>query len=125
MYNVFADAVVVAHFLFIVFIIFGGLLVIRWPRTFLVQMPAALWGAAVEIFAWNCPLTPLENHFRNLAGSSLYSGDFIARYLLFVIYPEYLTTATQYIFGGLVIFINVIFYTIAICKQRSTQTPAI
>jgi len=121
-YNVFADAVVVAHFLFIAFVILGGLLVIRWPRTFFVQMPAALWGAAVEIFAWTCPLTPLENHFRNLAGSSLYSGDFIARYLLFVIYPEYLTTATQYIFGGLVIFINVIFYTIAICKQRSTQT---
>jgi len=124
-YNVFADAVVAAHFLFIVFVILGGLLVILWPRTVFVQMPAALWGAAVEIFGWTCPLTPLENHFRNLAGSRLYSGDFITRYLLLVIYPENLTTQTQYILGGLVILINVIFYTIAISKRRSTQIPVI
>jgi hypothetical protein len=122
-YNVFADAVVVAHFLFIVFVLLGGLLVIRWPRLAFAHLPAAIWGAAVEIFAWTCPLTPLENHFRILAGSGSYSGDFIARYLPLVIYPANLTTATQYIFGGLVIFINVIFYTIAICKQRSMQTP--
>ena len=125
MYNVFADAIVLAHFIFIAFVICRGLLVIRRPRLAFAHLPAAIWGAAVEFFAWTCPLTPLENHFRNLAGSSSYNGDFIARYLLLVIYPENLTTATQYIFGGLVIFINVIFYTIAICKQRSMQTPVI
>jgi hypothetical protein len=117
-YNVLANAIVLAHFLFIAFIICGGLLVIRWPHIAIVHLPAAVWGAVVEIFGWVCPLTPLENHFRLLEGDSSYRGDFITRYLLPVIYPEYLTTEIQQFFGGLVIIINLIFYIIAIQKQR-------
>jgi hypothetical protein len=86
-----------------------------------VHLPAAVWGAVVEIFGWVCPLTPLENHFRLLAGGSSYSGDFIARYLLPVIYPENMTITKQYIFGGIVIVINIIFYSIAIQKLRSRK----
>jgi hypothetical protein len=117
-YNVLANAIVLAHFLFIAFIICGGLLVIRWPHIAIVHLPAAVWGTFVEIFGWICPLTPLENHFRLLAGNSSYSGDFIARYLMPVIYPENLTATIQQVFGGLVIIINLIFYIIVIQKQR-------
>jgi drug/metabolite transporter superfamily protein YnfA len=120
-YNVLANAIVLAHFLFIAFVICGGLLVIRWPRFAVVHLPAAVWGAIVEIFGWICPLTPLENHFRLLAGNSSYSGDFIARYLLPVIYPENMTVTKQYIFGKIVIVINIIFYSIAIQKLRSRK----
>ncbi len=121
MYNVLASAILLAHLLFIAFVICGGFLVIRWPRTAVVHLPAAVWGAVVEIFGWVCPLTPLENHFRLLAGNSSYSGDFIARYLIPVIYPENLTATMQQVFGGLVIFINIIFYFLAIRKQRSRR----
>ena len=109
MYNVIANAIVLAHFLFIVFVICGGLLVIRWPRIAFVHLPAAVWGAAVEIFGWICPLTPLENHLRNLAGGSSYNGDFIARYLIPVIYPENLSVTIQQVFGWLVIAVNILF----------------
>ena len=118
MYNVLANAIVLAHFLFIAFVICGGLLVIRWPRSAVVHLPMAVWGAAVEIFGWVCPLTPLENYFRLLAGNSSYNGDFIARYLIPVIYPENLTNESQQLLGGIVIVVNVIFYTIAIRKHR-------
>ena len=118
MYNVLADTIVVTHFLFIVFVICGGLLVIRWPRISFVHLPAAVWGTTVEIFGWVCPLTPLENHFRNLAGDASYSGDFIVRYLLPVIYPENLTTTIQQLLGGLVIAVNVIIYIVVIRKHR-------
>ena len=121
MYNIFADAIVVIHFLFITFVICGGLLVIRWPKMAFAHLPAAVWGAAVEIFGWICPLTPLENHFRYLAGDALFSGDFIVRYLIPLIYPENLTINIQHILGGIVIIINVIFYTIAIRKQRRSD----
>jgi len=117
-YNVLADTIVVTHFLFIVFVICGGLLVIRWPRISFVHLPAAVWGTTVEIFGWVCPLTPLENHFRNLAGDASYSGDFIVRYLLPVIYPENLTTTIQQLLGGLVIAVNVIIYIVVIRKHR-------
>jgi hypothetical protein len=119
MYHVLANAIVLAHFLFIAFVICGGLLVIRWPRIAFVHLPAAVWGTVVEIFGWICPLTPLENHFRLLAGNSSYSGDFIARYLMPVLYPENLTATMQQVFGAFVIAINIIFYFIAIKKLRS------
>jgi hypothetical protein len=118
MYNILADAIVVIHFLFITFVICGGLLVIRWPRAAFAHLPAAVWGAAVEIFGWVCPLTPLENRFHDLAGDASYSGDFITRYLLPVIYPANLTTSIQQILGGIVIVVNVIIYIIAIRKHR-------
>ena len=118
MYNVLANAIVLTHFLFIAFVVCGGLLVIYWPRIAFVHLPAAVWGAVVEIFGWVCPLTPLENQFRLLAGGNSYSGNFIARYLIPVLYPENLTATIQQVLGGLVIIINLIFYTIAMQKQR-------
>lgn len=118
MYNVLANAIVLAHFLFIAFVICGGLLVIRWPRLAVVHLPAVVWGAAVEIYGLVCPITPLENHFRMLAGDTSYSGDFIARYLLLVIYPENLTTTIQQLLGCLVIAVNVIIYIVVIRKYR-------
>jgi hypothetical protein len=116
-YNALADTIVVTHFLFIVFVICGGLLVIRWPRMAFAHLPAAVWGAAVEIFGWICPLTPLENHFRLLSGETSYSGDFIVRYLIPVIYPENLTASIQQLSGGLVIAVNVIIYIVVIRKH--------
>lgn len=118
MYNILADAIVVIHFLFILFVIGGGLLVIRSPKLAMVHLPAVVWGAAVEIFGWICPLTPLENRFRDLAGKTAYSGDFIGRYLLPVIYPENLTADIQYILGGLVITVNVVIYFIVVRRRR-------
>jgi hypothetical protein len=116
--KILADAIVVIHFLFIIFVICGGLLVLRWPKMAIAHLPAAVWGAAVEIFGWLCPLTPLENRFRDLAGETAYSGDFIGRYLLPVIYPENLTAEIQYILGGLVITVNVMIYYIVIRRRR-------
>ena len=118
MYKLLADAIVLAHFLFIVFIVGGGLLVIRCPRLAWMHLPAAIWGAVIEFLGWICPLTPLENHFRELGGGVSYSGDFVVHYLLAVIYPENLTVEIQCILGGLVIAINVIFYTLAIRRYR-------
>ncbi len=118
MHKILADTIVIIHFLFIIFVITGGLLVILWPKMAFVHIPAAIWGAAVEIFGWICPLTPMENRFRDLAGETAYSGDFIGRHVLPVIYPENLTAEIQYILGGLVITVNVMIYFIVIRRRR-------
>lgn len=119
MYKFIADALVMAHFLFIVFVVAGGALVIYRPRAAWLHLPAALWGAVVEFAGWICPLTPLENHFRVLAGSATYSGDFVAQYFLPLIYPENLTRETQLVLGLLVVVVNIIFYVLAVKKHRS------
>ncbi|HOU05050.1 MAG: DUF2784 domain-containing protein [Smithellaceae bacterium] len=118
LYSLIVDALVVAHFLFIVFVVGGGLLVIYWPRAAWLHLPAAAWGAMVEFTGWFCPLTPLENYFRNLAGEASYSGDFVAQYLLFLIYPENLTREAQFVLGFFVVFINIVLYFIAVKKHR-------
>ena len=121
MYRFFADVLVVVHFLFILFVVAGGILVLRRPRLAILHLPAVIWGAAVELCSWICPLTPLENYFRGLSGSTGYSGDFVEHYLIPLIYPENLTIGTQYILGGMVVIVNLIFYLIVWHKKKNTQ----
>ncbi len=112
LYRLLANAVVVFHALFIVFILFGGLLAWRWRWVALVHVPAAIWGVLIEYRGWICPLTPLENSLRVKAGQAGYSGGFVEHYLLPAIYPSGLTPRMQAGLGTLVLAVNVVAYTI-------------
>lgn len=109
-YRLAADAVVFAHLLFILFVLCGGLLVLRWRRLAWLHLPAVAWGMAVEFFHLYCPLTPLENHLRQAAGESGYGGGFIEHYLLALIYPSGLTPSIQLVLGTLVLGLNLAVY---------------
>lgn len=108
-----ADLLVLLHLAFVAFVVAGGLLVLRWPHLAWVHVPCAAWGAVVSFAGWVCPLTPLENHFRQQAGEAGYSGDFVARYLLPVLYPEGLTREAQVVLGALVVVVNTAVYAAA------------
>jgi hypothetical protein len=105
-FSVAADAVLVLHFAFVLFVVAGGLLVLRWPRVAWLHVPAALWGALIEFGGWICPLTPLENSLRQRGGESGYSGGFIDHYVTSLIYPDGLTRPMQIAIGLLVLVIN-------------------
>lgn len=113
-YSFLAALVMVMHFAFIVFVVMGGLLVLKRRWVAWLHIPAAVWGALIEFMGWICPLTPLENKFRMLAGESGYTGDFVARYLLPIIYPGALTREIQLLLGALVLIINVLVYAVVI-----------
>ncbi|MFJ4290361.1 DUF2784 domain-containing protein [Cupriavidus sp. NPDC089707] len=113
-----ADLVVVVHGLFIVFVVAGGLLVLRWPRLAWVHVPAAVWGVLIEWVGGTCPLTPLENALRRAAGEAGYSGGFIERYLLPLIYPAGLTPAVQFWLGLVVLVVNVAVYVVWWRRRR-------
>ncbi len=121
MYQLLADAVVLVHFLFVLFALAGGLLALRWPRAAWLHLPMAGWAALVELAGWECPLTPLENRFRQLAGGTPYEGDFLTRYLLRLLYPEHLTAATQRLLAGIVVALNVIVYAFVL-RRRTVRT---
>ena len=116
-YSILADVVLVVHFLFVAFVALGGLLVLRWRRVAWLHVPAAAWGTAIEFFGWICPLTPFENELRRRAGESAYAGDFVARYLMPVIYPEGLTREAQITLGLMALFFNLAIYTLAIRRR--------
>ena len=106
LFAILAALVVLLHITFVAFAAFGGMLVIRWSRLAWVHVPAACWAAYVELSGSICPLTPLENTLRVKAGLDLYSGDFMARYVLPVLYPDGLTREAQIAIGLAVVAIN-------------------
>jgi len=105
-----ADAVVLLHLAFIAFVVAGAVLLFRWPRLALLHVPALLWGAYAEFSGALCPLTPLENRLRAVAGASGYHGGFVEHYLIPLIYPETLTREWQTLLGIIVVVVNASLY---------------
>lgn len=101
-----ADAVLLLHLAFILFVVLGGLLVLRRPRLAWLHLPAVVWGAFIEFTGGVCPLTPLEVTLRQRAGEAGFTGGFIEHYVTAVIYPGGLTRPTQVAFGVLVLALN-------------------
>jgi hypothetical protein len=110
-YRVLADAVLLLHLAFILFVVLGGWLVAIRPKLVWLHLPVVAWGASVEFFGLTCPLTPLENWLRDHGGESGYSGGFIDHYLMPLMYPAGLTRGMQLVLGGMVVAINVAAYT--------------
>jgi hypothetical protein len=114
-----ADAVVLLHFAFVVFVLFGGLLLLRWRKLAWLHLPVALWGILIEFAGWICPLTPLENRLRYQAGLEMYEGDFVMRYIMPILYPQELTRELQIMFGFIVLVLNgVCYYYVFYYKNR-------
>jgi hypothetical protein len=124
LYGNLATAVVLAHFAFIVFVMFGGLLALRWPRAPWIHIPLFLWGGYVELAGAICPLTPLENGLRRAAGDAQYAGGFIEHYLLPVMYPSGLTRTVQIVLGVALVLLNVAIYSFVIWRRRRGNEPA-
>jgi len=110
LYRLGADLVLLLHFSFVLFVLLGGLLLVKCPRLMWLHLPAVAWGAFVEFSGWICPLTPLENWLRTQAGEATYAGDFLIRYLSGILYPEALTREVQVVLGILVLSVNLAIY---------------
>ena len=117
-----ADAIVLLHLGFILFVALGGLLVLRWPKLAWAHLPAVIWGALVELAGWICPLTPLENRLRAAAGDPAYTGGFIDRYIVPIVYPAQLTRGTQLALGIAVIVVNLVIYGNLVFRRHG-QSP--
>ncbi len=108
-YRILADIVLIVHFCFVLFVVFGGLLVVRRRWAASLHLPAIVWGVLVECFFWACPLTTLENSLRQLSGESGYTDGFIDHYISAVLYapisPQFSITL-----GLLLIGFNLLVY---------------
>lgn len=117
-YRLLADLVLVVHLAFIAFIVTGGLLVRRRRWMAFVHLPCAVYGAAIELAGWICPLTPLENRLRVLGGEAGYAGGFIEHYLVPIVYPPGLTPRAQTALGIAVAVGNAAVYAWALRGPR-------
>jgi hypothetical protein len=109
-YRFLADAVLLLHLGFILFVAFGALLVARRRRWLPLHLLAAGWGFLVEVSGAVCPLTWAELYFRRVAGDAGYRGGFIEHYLLPMIYPAGLSRGVQLALGVGVLALNAVLY---------------
>jgi hypothetical protein len=113
-----ADAVLLLHVAFVLFVVLGGALLLRWPKLAWIHLPAVVWAALVELNGWICPLTPLEVEFRRASGEAGYAGDFLEHYIVVLLYPEGLTRSIQIGLAIVLVAINVAFYAAALRSRR-------
>jgi hypothetical protein len=118
LYHLGANLVLIVHLAFIVFVLFGGLLVLRWVRLIWLHLVAVLWGALTEFIGIVCPLTPLEVALRELGGQAGYQGDFIDHYLTAVLYPSGLTRDMQIWLGFAALIPNVVIYAYFLVRKK-------
>ena len=111
MYEIAANLVLIVHLIFIIFVIFGGLLFFISKSIIFIHIPAFIWGSYVELTNSICPLTYLENFFLQKANLTTYSEGFIQNYLVPIIYPANLTKDIQIYLGITLILINIFIYT--------------
>ncbi len=114
-----ANLVVQFHIAFIVFVVIGGFLTWRWKWIAWIHIPSALWGAAVQFAGWHCPLTPLENHLRRLAGEAGYDGGFVEHYIMPLMYTGDWSAQLRVLLGTLVVILNVAAYLV--CFRRRSR----
>ncbi|MHC8314809.1 DUF2784 domain-containing protein [Pseudomonas sp. LB3P31] len=123
LYRIAADGLVLFHLLFILFVLFGGLLVLKWRRLALLHLPAVAWGISVEVLHLMCPLTEWENRMRAAAGQTGYGGGFVEHYIWPAIYPAGLTPAIQMGLGAVVLAINLWVYLRLLLQMRQRERP--
>ncbi len=121
LYRLAADLALVTHFAFIVLVVAGALAAFRYAWFAWIHIPAASWGAFVELTGRICPLTTVENFFRTRAGQEGYSISFVEQYIFPVIYPAGLTRDVQLLLAGLVVAVNVIIYAAILLRQRTAR----
>ena len=125
-YALLADTIMLVHFGFILFVFLGAFLVLRWPRLAWVHVPCFLYGGAIGIFGWICPLTYWENDLRALAGAEVDGTGFVERFVMPLIYPELLFPngfpEHGFLYISLVVFgLNIVIYGWLIRRKRMSR----
>lgn len=116
-YQVLADLVLIVHFLFVLFVLFGGTAVFWKPWLAWAHLPAALYGLLIEWVGWICPLTPLEQYLRRQAGGSGYADGFVEHHLLALLYPEPFTRSLAFLLGAAVLIVNLAVYGLYLWRR--------
>ena len=118
MYEIAANLILIIHFTFILFVVFGALLFFVATKIIFIHFPALIWGSYIELTNSICPLTYLENWFLHKANLTTYSEGFIQNYLVPIVYPVSLTKDLQIYLGIALIVINIVIYAFIFNKLK-------
>ena len=118
MYKIAADLILIIHFTFVLFVVFGALLIFVSIKIIFIHIPAVIWGSYIELTNSICPLTYLENWLLQKANLTTYSEGFIQNYLVPIVYPMNMTKDLQIFLGISLIVINIVIYAFIFSKMK-------
>lgn len=95
MFQLLADLVAAVHLAFLGYVVLGGFLAWRWPRTLPLHVAVTGWALVIVTLGPPCPLTGLQDWLRGHAGLPALRGGFIDTYIEGVLYPTGLTPVVQ------------------------------
>lgn len=121
-YRGLADLTFILHFCFVLFVVFGGLLVLRRRAFLYLHVPALMWGVLVELLQLPCPLTDVENRLRALGGEAGYTGGFVEHYVSMILYAS-LSAQFQMTLGVLLVVFNWLVYRFVFRQTRRNHSP--
>ncbi len=116
LYSLIANTILLIHLGYVLFVVFGGFLLLRWSWLWKIHLPAVIWGFLVQYFVWVCPLTNWENYFRSLSGEVGYADGFINYFLTILLYPNIHPTIHTYI-GIFLLILNLGIYFYVVKKK--------
>lgn len=120
-YHFAANLVMLLHLSFVLFVVLGGLLVLRWAPLVWLHIPALAWGLVIGVMRWTCPLTPMEQELRAAAGQAGFKGGFIDHYIMPLLYPESPGRELELLILGLLLTVNVVLYWWHLRRQRKER----
>ncbi|MFN2602821.1 MAG: DUF2784 domain-containing protein [Gemmatimonadaceae bacterium] len=112
-----ARLIVFAHSAYAVFVVFGSLLVLRWPSLMWVHTAAVIWAAATLVFDLYCPLTPWEKTQWRLGGIEPYPDGFFQHHVLRARFVAEHSRASHAVAGLLLLAFNVVVYWLVVLKR--------
>ena len=116
-YRTLARAVAALHFAFVVFVVLGGLLTMRWPALVWIHVPAVVWAVGTLAFDLGCPLTLLEKYFLRKGGSEPYSEGFLQHHVLRPLTSSEHSHRMHVLLGVVVLVLVIVMYAIAFMSR--------
>lgn len=107
----YADLVLVSHFVFVLFAVLGGFLLLLDRRWAFLHVPVVIWSSVVNLADWTCPLTPLEKDLRRTAGRNGYEGRFVEHYIGPLVYPGGMPRRLELVAGVSIVAWNALVYS--------------
>ena len=119
-YRLLADGVAGIHYAYLAYLLVGGFVAWRWPRTIVLHAIAAVWAVLIIATPVPCPLTAAQNALRERGGQPPLRESFINTYIRGTFYPAAHDTETRVLVAG-VVAVSWIGFAVRMRHRRVTR----
>ena len=117
-YRVLARAIALLHVGFVLFVVVGALIVLRWPSLLRVHVAAVVWAAATMTLDLGCILTPWEKSLWRMGGREPYAEGFLQHHVLRTDLSPARSRLAHVVLGLAALALNVVVYLTVLGRRE-------